>query len=181
MKIINKLLVIFLLPLYLPLAAQAQDGEFASARHAVGFGGGASGPGLIYRAYLPRSFIQGAFFARANRSDKLADLMLGATYGRILSELPVSKALPPTALVFVTELDARYSKGQFTDSIAAEVIDTQKSAHAGVGIALEFGNTFSPGMLVSFGITYALSVDERDSTLEWNLGPVVNVGLLFNW
>lgn len=142
------------------------------------------GPGLTYRIYSSRSFFQGTFFARMTSRDDISDFMMGASYGRVLSDISIAKALPPTALVFVASINGLYSKDQYLARVSSEENGengNEKSVHSGVGIALEIGNTFSPGLLFSLGTTYTLSMDRLDSHWEWNLGPQANVGMLYNW
>ena len=172
------------LTLFLLLAgsAQASESRFSSAKHAVGFSVGSSmGPGLTYRIYSPSSFVQGVFFSRANSRDDITDFMLGASYGRIISEISIAQALPPTALVFVASFDGRYSKDQFDYSVNGDESGDEKAMHAGGGIALEIGNVFSPGLLFSLGTTYVLGIEQQSDNREWNLGPQINMGLLYNW
>jgi len=180
-KIIQYLTPLFIF-LFLLEPAQAKESGFGKARHAVGFSiGSTMGPGLTYRFYSSRSFYQGAFFARVTSRDDISDLMMSASYGRVLSNLSVVKALPPTALVFVTGIEGLYSKDQFSNRANNGDTGNEKSVHTGLGIALEIGNTFTPGLLFSLGTSYMLSVDRLNSSWEWNLGPQVNVGLLYNW
>ena len=162
--------------------AQADQSVLGSARHAVGFrAGSASGPGLTYRLYTPRSYYQGSFFARANRRNKLSDLILGVSWGHILSELSIVKALPPTALVFVTGIDGRFSNNEpVENSSTGQTID-EAAVNTGLGIALEIGNTFSPGLQFSVGTTYTLSIEKQTADWQWSLGPQVAFGLLYNW
>ena len=171
-----------MLLLFLADYTYAKDSRLGSARHALGFtGGSATGPGLTYRMYSFQSYYQGSFFARFNSRDDISDFIVGASYGRVLSEISIVKALPPTALVFVSSINGVYSKDQYLDSVSDGETGDEKSIHTGVGIALEMGNTFSPGLLFSLGTTYTLSFDRQDNNWEWNLGPQVNVGMLYNW
>lgn len=168
--------------LFVSASACAQDNEFHHAQHAIGFsGGGVIGTGISYRTYLSRSYFQGAFFSRVNSLDNLADLMIGASYGRVLSEISIVKALPPTALIFVSGIDGRYSKNQFVDRVVSEETYTEKSFRTGAGVALDIGNPFTPGLLFSIGTTYALSMERVNGGWDWNIGPQVNIGLFYNW
>ncbi len=180
-KIISQLIhLIFLL--FLAESVLAQENTFGSARHAVGFAAGSTvGPGLIYRIYSPKSFYQGALFIRANSQDDISDFMISASHGRVLSEITVVKALPPTALVFTTVIEGRYSKSRLIEVGSNEQIHLEKSVHTGVGIALEIGNTFSPGLVFSIGTSYSLSVKKMNTDWEWSLGAQINIGLLYNW
>lgn len=182
LKILMNYLLFPGLLLLLLVPVQASGNDFGSARHALGFSGGsAMGPGLTYRYYSSRAFFQGAFFTRITSQDDMTDFMLSASYGRIISEISIVKALPPTALVFIASIDGRYSKDQYINSVNVGETDDEKSVHTGAGIALEIGNTFSPGLLFSLGTTYTLSIERQNGNWEWNLGPQVNVGLLYNW
>lgn len=163
-------------------SSQASDNEFGSAKQAVGFTVGSTvGPGLTYRIYFSHSFYQGAFFARANNQDDITDFTISASHGRVLSEISIVKALPPTALVFVTAIEGRYSNNRLIEGLNNDEPLNEKSVHTGMGIALEIGNTFSPGLLFSLGTTYALSVKKQYTDWQWSLGPQINAGLLYNW
>lgn len=175
-------LISFIFLLFLAESTHAQESGFGGARHALGFSfGSTAGPGLTYRLYSSRSFFQGTFFARFTSREEIADFNVGASYGHILSKISIVKALPPTALVFVAGVNGVYSKDQYLDSVNSEEIGDENSVHTGVGIALEIGNTFSPGLLFSLGTTYTFSMDRLDSDWEWNLGPQINIGMLYNW
>lgn len=177
---IAKPLISFVLLLFVAASARASD--YGSAKGAVGFsGGGVIGTGLTYRLYLSRSFLQGTFFGRVTRQDDITDLMAGVSYGHVLSEITLVKVLPPTALVFVGGVDGRYSEFPHTEGVTSEDPGFEKSMRAGAGIALEIGNTFSPGLLVSVGTTYALAMEQLNGSWEWSLGPQMNLGLLYNW
>lgn len=86
-----------------------------------------------------------------------------------------------TTLILVTGIEGLYSKDQFIDGVNTEGSDNEKSVHTGAGIALEMGNTFSPGLLFSLGTSYMLSMEKVGGAWEWNLGPQVNSGLMYNW
>lgn len=172
----------FIFLLFMVESINARENGIGSANHAIGFSGGSAiGPGITYRIYSSRVFFQGTFFTRINSRGNVTDLNMGASYGRVLSEITIVKALPPTALVFVAGINGVYSKEQFSGSVSIANADDEKSVHTGAGIALEIGNTFSPGILFSLGTTYMLSMDRVDIGWEWNLGPQINVGLLYNW
>ena len=182
MKKCPKHILFLALALLLAEAVKAQENPFGSAKHAVGFSaGGAMGAGLTYRVYSSGSFIQGSFFARANRREDINNFMIGASYGRKLSEISIVKALPPTALVFVAGLDGVYVKNQYDEDIVEQDSGNEKALHTGAGIALEIGNTFSPGLLFSIGTSYVLAIEQNDGKREWNLGPQVTVRMLYNW
>lgn len=179
----NKSAYVLLVFLFLPIAnpAYAQESS-GSVKQAVGFSGGSAiGPGLTYRRYFSRSFIQGAFFTRVRSRGDVTDFLLGASYGRVLSEITIVKAMPPTALVLVAGINGVYSKDTYVSRVNSEENTDEKSLHTGVGIALEIGNTFSPGLLFSLGTTYTLSMDRQAGSWEWSLGPQVIAGLLYNW
>ncbi len=160
----------------------AEETEFPPARHAIGFGGGGVvGTGLTYRHYHENFYSQFAFFARITEQDNLSLLMGGVSLGRKLSELPVSKALPPTALVFFGGVSGNYSKKDIAEGNPDELRDIERSVQTGVGIALDIGNTFTPGLLFSIGTTYALSMEDTGDQWEWDLGPLVNFTILYNW
>lgn len=162
--------------------ANAQDNALGSAKHAVGFtGGGAVGSGISYRMYRERSFYQASFFIRANRREDLNNFVVGGSYGHILSEISIVKALPPTALVFVAGVQGLYSKAYPENDVSNQTLEVNKSFQTGAGIALEIGNTFSPGLLFTLGTTYVLSLENNDGESEWNLGPQLNIGMLYNW
>lgn len=168
--------------LLLAACAQAQERDFGGATHAVGFsGGGVIGTGLTYRVYMSRSYLQGTFFGRVTHQDDIKDLMGGVSYGRVLSEITLVKALPPTALVFVSGVDGRYSEFEYADGVTNEDPGFEKSMRAGAGIALEIGNTFSPGLLFSIGTAYAFAMEQSGDNWKWNLGPQMNFGILYNW
>ncbi len=171
-----------LLCLFLLETVTAQETAFDKASHSIGFIAGTTfGAGITYRSYAGPSYLQYSFFARTGSQESASRYMLGLSYGRVLSEIKIVKALPPTALVFVTGLDGLYNKEQSFDSNQKETFRTNKSAHAGVGIALEIGNNFTPGLLFSLATTYVLSLERIDGVSEWNLGPQIYFGLLYNW
>ncbi|MDH5546386.1 MAG: hypothetical protein OEZ43_12395 [Gammaproteobacteria bacterium] len=153
----------------------AEDNSFGSAKHAFGVSAGtASGGGLTFRQYLSNGFLQGRFFSVANGYDKLTNLLLGASYGHVLSEISMVKALPPTALVLTIGADGHYTQ----DDIVGSGFNKFAS---GVGVALEIGNTFSPGLMFSIGMNYALVMDKDIGSWNWNLGPQLDVSMFYNW
>ena len=125
--------------------------------------------------------MQGAFFARANSRDDIDNLLVGISYGHILSEISIVKALPPTALVFITGIEGQYLKEQFVEGVIGDEYRNEKALRTGAGIALEIGNTFSPGLLFSIGTTYVLAMEQINGNWDWNLGPKLNVAMLYNW
>lgn len=173
--------LLFLFTPYVLAEEGGQDGV-GSARHALGFSAGsAAGPGISYRRYFSRSYLQGNIFTRIRQEEGLSDLFAGVSYGRILSEISTVKALPPTALVLVGGVDGRYSDNQTIDATESDTTASKKAIHTGLGIALDIGNAFSPGLMISLGTTYALSMENQNSDWQWRLGPQVIFGLFYNW
>lgn len=160
---------------------QSQASDYGKANQAIGFGGGsAQGPGITYRNYRALSFIQGQFFARDDSRDQLTDLMLGISYGKVISQITVVKAMAPTTLLFVSSADARFTKDRIIGGINSQP-EEEKSLHIGAGVALDIGNTFSPGLVFSLGTNYVLALIQKEQKSEWNLAPHINVGILYNW
>lgn len=176
-RLFNSIILFFLLCPFTLL----QAAELDHASHAIGFAGGsAQGAGVTYRHYKTQSFYQGQFFLRDNSRNQLTDLMLGISYGKVVSKISVVKSMAPTTLLFVLGGDARYLKNRFVAGVN-ELPGGERSVHIGAGVALDIGNTFLPGLVFSLGTNYVLALIRKDQQSEWNLAPHVNVGMLYNW
>ncbi|MDH5728248.1 MAG: hypothetical protein OEZ58_04620 [Gammaproteobacteria bacterium] len=166
----------------LALSAEAADNNYPASRYAVGFAGGSIvGTGLSLRRYSHSSYVQSSLFVRVNRQDGLANLLAGLSYGRMISEFSVNRALPPTAVVFLTGISGSYSGRQRASDAPTPESNSENIVSTGAGIALEIGNVFTPGLLFSIGTTYTLEMQQLASQWQWDLGPQMNFSMLFNW
>lgn len=176
MKILQNLLFLFLL-LSLSALVQANEQQTDNAKGAIGFGGSSAiGVAFNYRRYFDRQFIQGGMYLRGNSENMLNDANAGLSFGHVLSEMRVARFLAPTALVLVGAVDSRYVN-QTSDPGGDYFV-----YHAGAGVALEIGNTFSPGLLFTLGITYSLNIEDyARAETQWNIGPHMLFGTYYNW
>lgn len=166
--------------LYLIAAVPVQAA--ATPTHAVGMSAGAAlGSGISYRYYFDESYLQSALFARYSGHEGLELLILSAAYGWIISDIPTPAALPPTRLVLMSGIDLHNERyQQLNDAALTESILTQ-GFNSGLGLALEFGNISTPGLLFSLGTSYILSIDKTNGERHWDLGPQVFSNLMYNW
>jgi len=157
-----------------------------TVKHALGVSGGyIQGSGLTYMRYFGSHILQASFTADVSPSDK--DIRVGLSYGRYLHRVRQPRSLVPVALKFIAGADVRYQEAY----IDADVIVYEESfstaddeayfIHSGAGLGIDIGNPGAPGLVLSFILSYALSLEEVNNSLEWEISPLPAVSLFYNW
>ncbi len=167
-----------------------------NAGHGLGFSVGfVQGTGFTYVRYLGPHMLQFTFDGSVDhltdefgeRDSVQTDYQVGFSYARYLHHVREPKSMLPVSLKLIAGLDVHYQKGEiypeviFAGDDPTPIYDESYFYHAGVGLGIDLGSPNQPGLVYSFMISYALSIEEVNQEPQWEISPLPAAALIYHW